>query len=81
MAQLRGALTRVEITTVVHVREALAAKLSAMAAHESQVGDFGRFLAMPAAQVEAAFGQESFRRRGRATPSQGTATLETALPL
>ena len=70
-----------EITTIVDVRAAMAAKRSAMAAHESQVGDFGRFLAMPAEQVEAAFGQESFRRRGRATPSQGTATLETALPL
>jgi hypothetical protein len=52
-----------------------------MAAHESQVGDFGPFLAMPAEQVEAAFGQESFRRRGPATGQGGTAALETALPL
>src|SRR5450631_2542642 len=70
-----------EITTVVDVRAAMAAKRAAMAAHESQVGDFGPFLAMPAEQVEAAFGQESFRRRGGATGQQGTAALETALPL
>jgi LmbE family N-acetylglucosaminyl deacetylase len=70
-----------EITTVVDVRAAMAAKRSAMAAHESQVGDFGPFLAMPAEQVEAAFGQESFRRRGPATGQRGTTTLETALPL
>ena len=70
-----------EITTVVDVRAAMNAKRSAMAAHESQVGDFGPFLAMPAEQVAAAFGQESFRRRGRATGNGGTAVLETALPL
>ena len=72
-----------QITTVVDVRAAMAAmaaKRSAMA-HESQVGDFGPFLAMPAEQVEAAFGQEFFRRRGRATGQGGTAALETALPL
>jgi LmbE family N-acetylglucosaminyl deacetylase len=70
-----------EITTVVDVRAAMPAKRSAMAAHESQVGDFGPFLAMPAEQVEAAFGQESFRRRGGATGQPGGAALETALPL
>ena len=70
-----------EITTVVDVRPAMAAKRAAMAAHESQVGDFGPFLAMPAEQVEAAFGQEWFRRRGGLTGQQGTADLETALPL
>jgi len=70
-----------EITTVVDVRVAMAAKRSAMAAHESQVGDFGPFLAMPAEQVEAAFGQESFRRRGGAAGKGGTAVLENALPL
>jgi hypothetical protein len=42
-----------------------------IAAHESQVGDFGPFLAMPAEQVEDAFGQESFRRRGGATSLAG----------
>jgi hypothetical protein len=52
-----------------------------MAAHESQVGDFGPFLAMPPEQVEAAFGQESFRRRGGSTSRGGTAGLEVALPL
>jgi hypothetical protein len=59
----------------------MAAKRAAMAAHESQVGDFGPFLAMPAEQVEAAFGHESFRRRGGATRQQGQAALETTLPL
>jgi hypothetical protein len=59
----------------------MAAKRAAMAAHESQVGDFGPFLAMAAEQVEAAFGQESFRRRGLVTGQGGTAALETALPL
>jgi LmbE family N-acetylglucosaminyl deacetylase len=63
-----------EITTVVDVRAAMAPKRSAMAAHESQVGDFGPFLAMPAQQVEAAFRQESFHRHRSTTPSQGTAT-------
>ena len=57
------------------------AKRAAMAAHESQVGDFGPFLAMPAEQVEAAFGQESFRRRGGAADQRGTVALENALPL
>ena len=70
-----------EITTVVDVRAAMSAKRLAMAAHESQVGDFGPFLALPAEQVEAAFGHESFRRHGGATGGRGTATLETALPL
>ena len=70
-----------EITTVVDVREAMASKRSAMAAHESQVGDFGPFLAMSAEQIEAAFGQESFRRHGGAPGGQSAATLETALPL
>jgi LmbE family N-acetylglucosaminyl deacetylase len=70
-----------EITTVVDVRAAMDAKRAAMVAHESQVGDFGPFLAMPAEQLEAAFGQESFRRRKGAPGQQGETTLETALPL
>jgi LmbE family N-acetylglucosaminyl deacetylase len=70
-----------EITTVVDVRSAMASKRAAMAAHESQVGDFGPFLAMPIEQVEAAFGQESFRRRADATDRPDAAALETALPL
>jgi LmbE family N-acetylglucosaminyl deacetylase len=70
-----------EITTVVDVRAAMSAKRAAMAAHESQVGDFGPFLAMPPEEVEAAFGQESFRRHGHTAPQSGTRTLETALPL
>lgn len=74
-------LPELEITTVVDVRAAMVAKRSEIAAHESQVGDFGPFLAMPAEQVEAAFGRESFRRRGGAAGQQGTAALENALPL
>jgi len=74
-------LPEAEITTVVDVRAAMTAKRSAMAAHESQVGDFGPFLAMSAEQLEAAFGQECFRRREGATGRAGTAALETALPL
>jgi len=70
-----------EITTVVDVRAAMAAKRAAMAAHETQVGDFGPFLAMPTEQVEAAFGQESFRRRGAVPGHHDAGTLETSLPL
>jgi len=70
-----------EITTVVNVSAAMAAKRSAMAAHESQVGDFGPFLAMSDQQVGAAFGLESFRRRGGVTGQRGVAAFETALPL
>ena len=69
-----------EITTVVDVRAAMAAKRAAMAAHESQVGDFGPFLAMSTEEVDALFGQESFRRHG-GVRGQGARTLETALPL
>jgi LmbE family N-acetylglucosaminyl deacetylase len=69
-----------EITTVVDVCAALTAKRSAMTAHESQVGDFGPFLAMPEEHMRAAFGVESFRRRGGAD-HPGTAALESALPL
>jgi hypothetical protein len=47
-------LPELEITTVVDVRAAMVAKCSAIAAHESQVGDFGPFVAMPGEQVEAA---------------------------
>jgi LmbE family N-acetylglucosaminyl deacetylase len=70
-----------EITTVVDVSAVMAAKRLAMAAHESQVGDFGPILAMPDEQIEAAFGRESFRRRGGPTGQRGTAAFETALPL
>jgi LmbE family N-acetylglucosaminyl deacetylase len=45
-------LPELEITTVVDVRASMAAKRSAMAAHESQVGDLGPFVAMPGEQVE-----------------------------
>jgi hypothetical protein len=40
-------LPGLEITIVADVRAAMVAKRSAMAAYESQVGDFGPFLAMP----------------------------------
>ena len=70
-----------EITTVVDVSAAISAKRDAMAAHESQVGDFGPFLAMPTEQVQAAFGQESFRRRNSAAAQPGSQALETTLPL
>ena len=70
-----------EITTVVDVTAAIFAKRTAMATHASQVGDFGPFLAMPTEQVLAAFGQESFRRRGSAAAQSGGRTLETTLPL
>lgn len=69
-----------EITTVVDVRAALPAKRAAMAAHKSQIGDFGPFLAMPDDHIEAAFGQESFRRRSAADQSS-TPIRETTLPL
>ncbi|MCA1005992.1 PIG-L family deacetylase [Rhodococcus hoagii] len=65
-----------EITTVVDVTAALAAKRAAMLAHETQIGDFGPFLQMPEEQLHAAFGQEWFRRRGAPT-----GLAETALPL
>lgn len=65
-----------EITTVVDVSAALDAKRAAMHAHETQIGDFGPFLQMPVEQLQAAFGQEWFRRRGA---PDGLA--ETALPL
>jgi LmbE family N-acetylglucosaminyl deacetylase len=70
-----------EITTVVDVRAAMPAKRLAMVAHESQVGDFGPFLRMAPEQVEAAFGQESFRRYGGFAGQDGTGPVETTLPL
>ena len=65
-----------EITTVVDVSEAMAAKRAAMHAHATQVGDFGPFLQMPDEQLRAAFGQEWFRRHG--APA---GLAETGLPL
>ncbi len=65
-----------EITTEVDVSTAVAAKRAAMAAHASQVGDFGPFLAMADEQMTAAFGVESFRRFGAAPGLR-----ETSLPL
>lgn len=65
-----------EITTVVDVRSAMAAKRAAMEAHETQVGDFGPFLKMPPEVLELIFGREWFRRVGG-----GPGLTETALPL
>lgn len=65
-----------EITTRVDVTAVMAAKRAAMAAHATQVGDFGPFLAMAPEQLLVAFGSEVFRRRGPRPPE-----LETALPL
>ena len=69
-------LPAAEITTRVDVTAVMAAKRAAMAAHATQVGDFGPFLAMAPEQLVAAFGSEVFRRRGPRPPE-----LETALPL
>ncbi len=53
-----------ELTTAVDVTGTIAAKVAAMRAHESQIGDFGPMLEMPEDQLRAAFGIEWFRRRG-----------------
>ncbi|MEN0135706.1 MAG: PIG-L family deacetylase [Rhodococcus sp. (in: high G+C Gram-positive bacteria)] len=65
-----------EITTVVDVTSAMGAKRAAMHAHATQIGDFGPFLQMPEEQLQAAFGQEWFRRRG--APA---GLAESSLPL
>lgn len=57
-------LPEAELTTAVDVTAALDAKVAAMRAHESQIGDFGPMLAMTRDQLGAAFGTEWFRRRG-----------------
>ncbi|MDI9931672.1 PIG-L family deacetylase [Rhodococcus sp. IEGM 1354] len=71
-------LPETEITTVVDVSSVIAAKRAAMEAHETQVGDFGPFLAMPIEQLTTAFGLEWFRKlRG----TGGVGLKETSLPL
>ncbi|NIL91863.1 Mycothiol S-conjugate amidase [Rhodococcus fascians] len=71
-------LPETEITTVVDVSSVIAAKRAAMEAHETQVGDFGPFLAMPIEQLTTAFGLEWFRKlRG----TGGVGLTETSLPL
>ncbi|NLV80454.1 MAG: GlcNAc-PI de-N-acetylase [Rhodococcus sp.] len=57
-------LSEAELTTAVDVTAAIDAKVAAMRAHESQIGDFGPMLAMTPEQLGAAFGIEWFRRRG-----------------
>jgi LmbE family N-acetylglucosaminyl deacetylase len=57
------------ITTKIDVRDVLEKKRDAMRCHETQVGDIGFFLGMPAETFATAFGDEWFVRRG-ATPSQ-----------
>jgi LmbE family N-acetylglucosaminyl deacetylase len=53
------------ITTTVDVREFVAQKRAAMAAHASQITADSFFLQMPDDAFAAAFGQEWFIRRGR----------------
>jgi LmbE family N-acetylglucosaminyl deacetylase len=50
-------------------------------ATDGALGEVPAFLAMPIEQVEAAFGQESFRRREATTRQPGTAALGATLPL
>jgi LmbE family N-acetylglucosaminyl deacetylase len=52
------------ITTRVDVRPWAERKLASMAAHETQVGDLGPFLAMPLEVFREAMGTEFFIRRG-----------------
>jgi LmbE family N-acetylglucosaminyl deacetylase len=58
-----------EITTVVDVREFIATKRAALAAHASQVDETSFFLAMPEVAFLEAFGREWFIRRGIASPA------------
>jgi len=53
-----------QITTRVDVTPWLAVKRAAMRAHASQIGEDSWFLAMPETAFAAAFGTESFIRRG-----------------
>lgn len=61
-----------ELTTAVDVTGTIAAKVAAMRAHESQIGDFGPMLGMTEDQLRAAFGIEWFRLRGGAPGLQET---------
>ena len=65
-----------ELTTVVGVTAAIAAKRAAMVVYASQIGDFGPFLGLPSEALTAAFGTEWFRKRN-APPGLS----ETDLPL
>jgi len=65
-----------ELTTVVDVTAAIAAKRAAMVVYASQIGDFGPFLGLPSEALTAAFGTEWFRKRN-APPGLS----ETDLPL
>lgn len=62
-----------ELTTAVDVSGTIGAKIAAMRAHESQIGDFGPMLGMTEEQLRAAFGIEWFRRRGAAPGLHETA--------
>ncbi len=74
--QGRFGLPAEELTTVVDVTAAIAAKRAAMVVYASQIGDFGPFLGLPTDALTAAFGTEWFRKRN-APPGLS----ETALPL
>ncbi len=68
-----------ELTTAVDVTAVLDAKRAAMQVHESQIGDFGPFLAMERDVLAVVFGTEWFRRV--APPAVAGAARETELPL
>ncbi|MGD9793444.1 MAG: PIG-L deacetylase family protein [Acidimicrobiia bacterium] len=57
-----------ELTTAVDVRDYVAAKRAAIAAHRSQITDTSFFLQMPDEMFAAAFGTEWFIRRGASGP-------------
>jgi LmbE family N-acetylglucosaminyl deacetylase len=62
--ELTIGVTEDDITTTVDVAKYIGAKRAALAAHRSQVDETSFFLAMPAEQFLAAFGEEWFIRRG-----------------
>ncbi|MBY6435918.1 PIG-L family deacetylase [Rhodococcus kroppenstedtii] len=68
-----------ELTTAVDVTAVLDSKRAAMQVHESQIGDFGPFLAMERDVLAVVFGTEWFRRV--TPPAAVGAARETALPL
>jgi len=68
-----------ELTTVVDVSAAIAAKRAAMVVYASQIGDFGPFLALPPEALTAAFGTEWFRKRN-APPGLSEIALPLAIP-
>ncbi|MBY6365547.1 PIG-L family deacetylase [Rhodococcoides corynebacterioides] len=70
-----------ELTTAVDVTAVLDAKRAAMEVHESQIGDFGPFLAMERDVLAVVFGTEWFRRVVPPASALSGSARETALPL